>query len=153
MSQLPYERCSAQGVVHHRACPTYQTTTNAENIVTQSEALEIAMKLKESPIGETAVEMNQIHTQLANIMLQLQDIKKAKEDHDDLWCTPCHADGHTKDTCPTFQNYFLSGAPNPLSCASIPLCRICQVYGHRHENCKYMQKMVTKTKSLYCTFC
>ena len=38
-------------------------------------------------------------------MLQLQDIKKAKEDRDDIWCTRCHAGGHTKDTCPNFRNY------------------------------------------------
>ena len=48
------------------------------------------------------VGMNQIKEQLANMTLQLQDIKKAKEDHDDLWCTQSRADGHTKDTCPTF---------------------------------------------------
>ena len=73
-----------------------------QNIVTQSEALETAMKLEASPVGESAVGMNQIQAQLANLTLQLQDIKKAKEDCDDLWCTYCHADGHTKDTCSTF---------------------------------------------------
>ena len=83
------------------------------------------MKLEASPIGESTVGMNQIEAQLANLMLQLQDIKKEKENRDDLWCTHFHADGHTKDTCLTFQNYLLSGAPNPLSCASIPWCRIC----------------------------
>ena len=111
------------------------------------------MKLEASPVGESAVEMNQIQAQLANLTLQLQDIKKAKEDRDDIWCTHCHVGRHTKDTCPTFQNYLLSGAPNPLSSAGVPLCRICQVYGHRHENCDYMQKMVTKAENLYCTFC
>ena len=63
------------------------------------------MKLGESPVGETIVGMNQIQVQLANLMLQLQDIKKAKEDRDDIWCTHYHANGHTKDTCPTFRNY------------------------------------------------
>ena len=92
--------------------------------------------------------MNQIQAQLGNLTLQLQDIKKAKEDHDNLWCTWCHVDGHTKDTCWNFQNYLLSGALNPLSCDGVPWCRICQVYGHRHESCDYMQKMVTKTESL-----
>ena len=105
-----------------------------QKIVTQSEALETAMKLKASLVGETVVRMNQIQAQLANLMLQLQDIKKAKEDRDDLWCTWCHADGHTKDTCPTFWNDLLLGAPNPLSCVGIPWCHICQVYGNKHEN-------------------
>ena len=42
------------------------------------------MKLEASPVGETTVKMNHIQAQLANLMLQLQDIKKAKEDHDDI---------------------------------------------------------------------
>ena len=73
-----------------------------QKIVTQSEALEIMMKLEALSVGETAVEMNQIQVQLANLILQLQDIKKAKEYHDDLWWIRCHAGVHTKDTCPTF---------------------------------------------------
>ena len=88
--------------------------------VTQREALEIAMKLEASPIGESAPGMNQIEVQLANLALQLQDIKKGKENHKYLWCTRCHVDGHTKDTCPNFQNYLLSGGMNPLSCKSVP---------------------------------
>ena len=102
------------------------------------------MKLGAFPVGETTVGMNQIQAQLANLTLQLQDIKKAKEDHDDLWCNHCHERGHTKDICPMFQNYLLSRALNTLSHAGVPWCHICQVYGHRHENCDYMQKMVTK---------
>ena len=102
------------------------------------------MKLEASLVGETAVGMNHIQAQLGNLMLQLQDIKKAKEDHDDLWCTRCHVGGHTKDTCSTFRNYLFLGAPNPLSCVGVPWCHICQVYGNQHENCDYMQKMVTK---------
>ena len=58
-----------------------------QNIVTQREALEIMMKLEFSPVGENAVEMSQIQTQLANLALQLQDIKKGKEQHEDLLCT------------------------------------------------------------------
>ena len=96
--------------------------------------------------------MNQIQVQLANFMLQLQDIKKAKEERDDIWCTRFHASGHTKDTSPTFQNYFLSRAPNPLSGAGVPWCRIYQVYGNQHENCDYMHKMDTKAENLHYTF-
>ena len=110
--------------------------------MTQSKDLETTMKLEASLVGETMVKMNQIQAQLANLNLQLQDIKKSKEYHDDIWCMHFHADGHTKDTCPMFQNYLLSGVPNPLSCAGIPWCRICQVYGNQHENYDYMQKMV-----------
>ena len=42
-----------------------------KKIVTQSEALEIAMKLEASPIGESAVGTDQIQAQLTNLMLQL----------------------------------------------------------------------------------
>ena len=70
-----------------------------QNIMTQSKALETAIKLEASSIGETTVEMSQIQAHLANLTLQLQDIKKSKEDCDDLWCTRCYADGHTKNTC------------------------------------------------------
>ena len=101
-----------------------------QKIATQSKDLEIALKMEASPVGEPNAGMNQIQVQLADLMLQLQDIKKEKYEHDDLWCTQCHVDGHTKDTCPTFQNYLLSGPLNPLSCSSVPWCHICQVYGH-----------------------
>ena len=37
------------------------------------------MKLEASPVRENAVRMNQIQTQLENLTLQLQDIKKGKE--------------------------------------------------------------------------
>ena len=62
----------------------------------------MAMKLEASPIGETTVGMNQIQAQLENLTLQLQDIKKEKEEHDDLWFMRCCTDGHTKDTYSTF---------------------------------------------------
>ena len=78
------------------------------------------MKLEASPVGETAVGMNQIQAQLANLTLQLQDIKKAKEDRDDIWCTHFHASEHNKHTYPTFRNYLLSGTPNLLSGAAAP---------------------------------
>ena len=73
-----------------------------QNIATQSDTLEIFMKLEASPIRENVVDMNQIQVQLANLTIQLQDTKKAKDEHDDLWCTRCHVDGHMKDTCPSF---------------------------------------------------
>ena len=110
--------------------PHIQHTLMQQKIATQSEALEIAMKFEASPVGETVVGMNQIQMQLVNLTVQLQDIKKAEDEHDELWCTWCHVDGHMKDTCPYFQNYLLSGAPNPLSYSSVPWCHICQVYGH-----------------------
>ena len=76
--------------------PNIQKPLMQQKIVTQRDALEIAMKLEASTVGENAVGMN-----------QMQEIKKGKENHEDIWCTCCRADGHTKDTCPDFQNYLL----------------------------------------------
>ena len=49
-----------------------------QRITTQSEALEISMKMEDSPIGENAIRMNHIQMHLVKLMLQLQDIKKGK---------------------------------------------------------------------------
>ena len=88
------------------------------------------MKLEYSLLGENEIGMNQIQMQLANLTLQLQDINKGKEHHEEFWCTRCRVDGHTKDYCPNYQNYLLSRVPNPLSCGSVPWCHIFQLYGH-----------------------
>ena len=56
-----------------------QVPLTQQRITTQVEALEIAMKLEASPIGETGIGMAQIQNQLANLTLQLQDMKKRKE--------------------------------------------------------------------------
>ena len=84
-----------------------------QKIELQTKALELAMKLEASPIGDVAIRMVQIQSQLANPMIQLQDIKKGKEAHEDLWCTKCRMDRHTKDNFLTFMNYISFGAPNP----------------------------------------
>ena len=49
-----------------------------QKIESQTEALELAMKLEASPIAYGAARMVQIQSQLANLTLQLQDIKKGK---------------------------------------------------------------------------
>ena len=49
-----------------------------QKILSQSEALELAMKLQASPVRETSARMMQIQSQLANLTLQLWDIKKGK---------------------------------------------------------------------------
>ena len=57
-----------------------------QKIELQTKALELAMKLEASPIGDGAAGMVQIQSQLANLTIQLQDIKKGKESHEYLWC-------------------------------------------------------------------
>ena len=72
------------------------------------------MKLEASPIAETSAGMVQIQNQLANLTLQLQDIKKGKQVREEVWCTKCRTEGHSKEHCPVYAEYMVSGAPNPL---------------------------------------
>ena len=78
--------------VHHkewfiaRMFPHIREPLMQPNIQSQTEALELKMKLEASPISNGAAGMVQIQSQLANLTIQLQDIKKGKESHKDLWC-------------------------------------------------------------------
>ena len=58
-----------------------------QKVASQAEELEIAMKLEASLIAEASAGMAQIQNQLANLTLQLQDIKKGKEVREYFWCT------------------------------------------------------------------
>ena len=49
--------------------PDIRLSLMQQTIATQSEALEIAMKLEASPVGKNVVSMNQIQKKLANITL------------------------------------------------------------------------------------
>ena len=111
------------------------------------------MKLEASPIANGAIGMVQIQSQLANLRLQLQDIKKGKEGQEDLWCKKCRMDGHTKDNYLTFMNYVAFGAPNPLNGKGLPWCLICQSRGNHDEECVYLQKVVSTPANLFCKFC
>ena len=82
MSDVQHKEMFIDVLVPHIRQPLMQ-----QRIVTQSKALEITMKLEASLVGEPTIGMNPIQAQLANLMLQLQDIKKDKEDRGDLWCT------------------------------------------------------------------
>ena len=124
-----------------------------QNIESQTEALELAMKLKASPIGDGAVGMVQNQSHLDNLMIQLHDIKKGKEAQEYLWCKKCTTSGHTKDNYLTFMNYVSSSAPNPLISHGLPWCRIYQTRGHHNEDCLYLQKIVITPANLFFKFC
>ena len=85
-----------------------------QKLSTQDEALEMAMKLEASPLAETSIGMTNLQNQLANLTLQLHEIKKGKEVERELWCTKCKGHGHSKDNCPIFVEYIASGALNQL---------------------------------------
>ena len=95
------------------------------------------MKLEALPIAEISVGMVQIQNQLANLTLQLQDIKKGKEVREEVWCTKCRIEGHSREHCPVFAEYLAIGAPNPLPQA--------QVLGAR-----YVEQMVIDHKISLC---
>ena len=110
------------------------------------------MKMEASPISDGAIALVQVQSQLANLTIQLQDIKRGKEAQEDLWCTKCRMDGHTKYNYLTFMNYVSFGAPNPLNGHGLPWCRICQYRGRRDKECLYLQKVVITLENLFCKF-
>jgi hypothetical protein len=59
-----------------------------QNIASQAEALEIAMKLESTPMGECILGMSQILSQLTSLCLQVKYMKKdkGKDKREDIWC-------------------------------------------------------------------
>jgi hypothetical protein len=62
-----------------------------QKIASQSEVLEITMKLESTPMGESNSGMSQILSQLTSLSLQVEDMKKdkGKEKREDIWCVRC----------------------------------------------------------------
>ena len=89
------------------------------------------MKFESSPVGETSDGMMQIQSQLANLMLKLQDIKKGKEVQEELWCAKCRRKGHHKYNFLAYMNYVASRAPSLINTQGMPWCRIFQTRVHR----------------------
>ena len=69
-----------------------------QKVADQQEALEIAMKLETTPVGDNSG-IAQIHAQLAEMALELHDMKKGKSIHKEVWCTRCKTEGHDKEQC------------------------------------------------------
>ena len=85
-----------------------------QKVTSQSEALEIAMRLEALPVSDSTMGMDQLQKQFVNITLELQSLKKGKEVHKEVWFTRCKTKGQSKECCPIFAEYLVSGAPNPL---------------------------------------
>ena len=89
--------------VHHKEwfittlVPYIRIPLLQQKIASQAKAPEIAMKLETSPIGESGIGMSQIQSQLMNLTIQLQDIKKGKDVCEEVWCNQCRSEGHNKD--------------------------------------------------------
>jgi hypothetical protein len=123
-------------------------------VSSQAEALEIAMKLESTPMGESILGMSQIFSQLTSLSLHVEDMKKDKgnDKRDLIWCIICKSEGHDKEHCPIFHEFLASRAPSPLKQVTLPWCEVCR-NRHRPSECSYMKKYVQKPTNLYYTFC
>ena len=79
MSDVQHKEWFIAALLPHIRGPLMQ-----QNIVMQTKALELVMKLEASPSGDGATGMIQIQSQLANLTIQLQEIKRGKEVQEDL---------------------------------------------------------------------
>ena len=98
-----------------------------QKVADQQEALEIAMKLETTLVGDNSG-IAQIEAQLAEMALDLRDMKKAKATCEEVWCTRCRTEGHDKEQCPWLRNYLNTGAPNPFN-PNVIYCEICRTTG------------------------
>jgi hypothetical protein len=114
-----------------------------KNISSQAEALEIAMNLESSPMGESSSSMSQILSQLTSLSVEVEDMKKekGKEKREDIWCIRCKSEGHDKENCPLFHEYLSFGALSPLKQVTLPWCEVHRNQ-HRPGECYYMHKYV-----------
>jgi hypothetical protein len=72
----------------------------------------------------------QVQSQLTNLIMQLQDMVKAKVVHGNVWCTLCHIEGHHRNECPMLGSYTMM-APNPFFMDhKLKWCEICRQWGH-----------------------
>jgi hypothetical protein len=125
-----------------------------QKVALQAEALDIAMKLEATLVGESSPGMSQILNQLPSLYLQVEDMKKdkGKEKREDIWCIRWKSEGHDKEHCSLFNEYLASRAPNPLKQDTLPWCEVC-INRHRPGECHYMHKYVQTPTNLYFTFC
>jgi hypothetical protein len=84
-----------------RLLPHIRRSLIQQKVASQPEALDIAMKLEASPVGDDGG-MVQVNTQLATLIIQLAELTKGKEKQEQVWCTKCRTEGHHKDECQTF---------------------------------------------------
>ena len=81
------------------------------------------MKLETTPVEDNSG-IAQIQAQLAEMALELRDMKKGKSICKEVWCTRCRTEGHDKEQCPALRNYLNIGAPNPFN----PNVLYCEIY-------------------------
>lgn len=96
--------------------PHLRVELSQQNIGTHAESLEIVMTLHETSMQDANLGVQQIHTQLQNLHLEMQSLKKDRrarlEAHEEFWCLKCKGQGHDKDHCLVFQNICCSRGTN-----------------------------------------
>ena len=133
--------------------PHLQMVLSRQSLSTQAEALEMVMRLHETPIQDPGLGFQNVHMKLQNLCLEMQSLKQDRapwpEVREEVWCIKCKGQGHDKDHYPVFANYLAGGGPIPLrpeaqvapSVAPMLWFTICQVGGkHTMDNCHLLQK-------------
>lgn len=137
-----------------------------QKLSTQVKALEITMRLHETPIQDPSLGVQQIHVQLKNLRLKMQSLKQDNitktEACEEVWCIKCKGQGHDEDHCPVFVNYLVGGGSMPLrpkaqvepSAAPTLWRLICKIGGkHTTNNYNLLQKYTQTSQWLFCNFC
>jgi len=146
--------------------PHLRTVLSQQKLSTQAEALEMAMRLHETPIQDPGLGVQQLHVQLQNLCLEMQSLKQDRtprpEACKEVWCIKCKGEGHDKDHCPVSANYLAGGCPMPLrpkeqagpSEAPALRCAIYQIgWKHKTDNSHLLQKYTQTPQQLFCNFC
>jgi hypothetical protein len=120
-----------------------------QKVVLQREALDIAMKLESSPIGDGGG-MVQFQTQLVSLTIQLEKLTKGKGKQEQVHYIKCRIEGHHKDEFLEFAQYLATGAPNPLPGGGY--CEISKKWGHHLTKCLLPQKYQSTPWNLFCNF-
>ena len=57
------------------------------------------MKLETAPVADNSG-IAQIQAKLAEMTMELRDIKKGKAIREEVWCMRCKEEGHDREHCP-----------------------------------------------------
>jgi hypothetical protein len=107
------------------------------------------MKSKSSPVGDNRG-MSQVQKQLVSLTIQLEELIKVKDKREKFCCTECSTESHHKDEFPSFAQYLVTGALNPLPRGGY--CEICKKWGHHPTGCLFIQKYQSTPRNLFCNF-
>ena len=70
-----------------------RATLSQQKLSTQVEALEMAMRLHETPIQDPGLGVRKIHVKLQNLCLEMQSLKQDRtpqlEVREEVWCIKC----------------------------------------------------------------